>query len=201
MKEFWNQRYAEEAFAYGVEPNVFFAEQLSRLTPGKLLLPAEGEGRNAVFAAKKGWEVDAFDYSESAKHKALKLAKQNEVSIHYEVADFASFEGKPNTYDVIALIYAHAPAEFRTAWHRKLLYLLKPGGKLIIEAFHKTQLGNASGGPQSLEMLYNEEELRYDFESCADVHIEQAHVELSEGLYHVGTASIIRLTATRPQNS
>lgn len=46
--------------AYGTEPNAFFKAQLDQLTPGRLLLPAEGEGRNAVYAAKKGWEVAAF---------------------------------------------------------------------------------------------------------------------------------------------
>jgi 2-polyprenyl-3-methyl-5-hydroxy-6-metoxy-1,4-benzoquinol methylase len=198
MKEFWNQRYAEAAFAYGSEPNAFFAEQLSKLEPGKLLLPAEGEGRNALFAAKKGWQVDAFDYSESAQTKALSLAEQHGVEFNYTLADFASFDAAPNTYDLIALIYAHLPAEFRTTWHRKLLAMLKPGGKLILEAFHKTQLGKASGGPQSLEMLYNEEELRHDFAECTDIHVEQAEIELAEGRYHVGAASVIRLLATQP---
>lgn len=201
MKEFWNQRYAEAAFAYGIEPNVFFAEQLSRLKPGKLLLPAEGEGRNALFAAKTGWQVDAFDYSESAQTKALILAQQHGVEFNYILSDFATLDAAPNTYDLIALIYAHLPAEFRTTWHRKLLALLKPGGKLIIEAFHKSQLGKASGGPQSVEMLYNEEELRHDFAECTDIQIEQAEIELTEGQYHVGHAAVIRLLATRPLNT
>ena len=73
MKEFWNQRYQNEEYVYGKEANVFFSEQLQKLEPSTLLLPAEGEGRNAVFAAKLGWEVTGLDYSEEAKKKALKL--------------------------------------------------------------------------------------------------------------------------------
>jgi len=76
MIDFWNARYAAAEYAYGTEPNAFFKAQLDQLTPGRLLLPAEGEGRNAVYAAKKGWEVVAFDQSDAGQKKALKLAKE-----------------------------------------------------------------------------------------------------------------------------
>jgi Tellurite resistance protein TehB len=75
MKDFWNTRYKEESYAYGIEPNAFFKENIDKLVPGKILLPAEGEGRNAVYAARKGWEVTAFDFSDEAKIKTLKLAQ------------------------------------------------------------------------------------------------------------------------------
>ncbi|HRP00579.1 MAG TPA: hypothetical protein PLN54_14190, partial [Flavobacteriales bacterium] len=64
MKEFWDERYGAEEYAYGTAPNAWFAEQLKGLMPGSLLLPAEGEGRNAVPAARLGWKVTAFDLSE-----------------------------------------------------------------------------------------------------------------------------------------
>ncbi len=75
-KEMWNKRYARTDFVYDTVPNEFFKQQLLKLTPGKILLPAEGEGRNAVFAAKKGWKVDAFDSSIEALKKAEKWAKK-----------------------------------------------------------------------------------------------------------------------------
>ena len=83
MKEFWEIRYAEKQYAYGENPNVYFKEQLDKLKPGKILLPAEGEGRNAVYAAKQGWEVMAFDLSSEGKNKAEKLAakKRRKYSI------------------------------------------------------------------------------------------------------------------------
>lgn len=197
MNEFWNQRYAEEAFAYGVEPNDFFAQQLIQVEPGKLLLPAEGEGRNAVFAAKKGWSVDAFDFSPYAKKKASDLATKIKVAINYLLTDFDAFEADPESYDVIGLIYAHMPPDLREKTHRKMLHLLKPGGKIILEAFHQSQLGKTSGGPQTADLLYTEEALRADFTGCSAVDIKQEHITLREGLYHVGHAAVIRLVATR----
>jgi hypothetical protein len=57
VKDFWNNRYDEEAYAYGLSPNIFFKEQLDLLPRGSILLPAEGEGRNAIYALNVGWEV------------------------------------------------------------------------------------------------------------------------------------------------
>lgn len=58
---FWDKRYAEEGLAYGDAPNQFLRRELDQLDPGLLLLPAEGEGRNAVWAAVNGWKVHAYD--------------------------------------------------------------------------------------------------------------------------------------------
>ena len=74
MKEFWDQRYSEPGFAYGLDPNAFFVEVLDSLTPGRLLLPGEGEGRNAIYAAGNGWKVSAYDQSIVARDKALEWA-------------------------------------------------------------------------------------------------------------------------------
>tara|TARA_X000000950_G_scaffold260222_1_gene329392 strand:+ start:219 stop:527 length:309 start_codon:yes stop_codon:yes gene_type:complete len=85
MKEFWDARYAQETYVYGKEPNNYFKKTLNLLKPGKILLPAEGEGRNAVHAASLGWEVFAYDFSEFAYKKAMKLAREKEVSINYQI--------------------------------------------------------------------------------------------------------------------
>jgi hypothetical protein len=49
---------------------------LKNMPAGRILFPAEDEGRNAVYAASLGWEVHAFDISERAKDKAEKLATE-----------------------------------------------------------------------------------------------------------------------------
>ena len=79
--ERWNERYSKKEFAYGEQPNQFLKEQLENLPVGSILFPAEGEGRNAVYAAKLGWDVYAFDISIEGKNKAMKLAEANKVSI------------------------------------------------------------------------------------------------------------------------
>lgn len=81
-KNKWDKRYSSEEFAYGEEPNKYLKQQLDKLKVGTILFPAEGEGRNAVYAALLGWNVFAFDISKEGKKKALQLAKSNNVMIN-----------------------------------------------------------------------------------------------------------------------
>src|SRR5690242_12455652 len=116
----WDDRYGDEAFAYGEEPNQYLEEQLHKLPVGSILFPAEGEGRNAVFAARKGWKVSAFDISAEGKKKAIQLAEKNKVSIDYQVGTLQALDYKEEQFDAIALIYAHFPADIKSALHREL---------------------------------------------------------------------------------
>jgi len=202
MKEFWNSRYQESDYAYGTEPNLFFESELRKLPIGKALFPAEGEGRNAVFAASLGWEVVAFDQSEAGKDKALKLAQKKAVSIRYEVASLEEFSGENESFDALVLIFAHFPAALRKAFHQKLASYLKPGGVLILEGFSKkhtefNSVNEKAGGPKDPTMLFSKEELLEDFEGFDSVILEEAEVELKEGLYHVGKSAVIRFLATK----
>jgi len=195
MENVWNQRYAQEEYVYGINPNEFYKEQLSKLQPGKILFPAEGEGRNAVYAALKGWDVVAFDSSQEAKKKAEKLAEKNNVKLNYQTASIEEFEYEENSFDAIVLIYVHTIN--REENHRKLLRFLKPGGNIILEAFSKEQLENNSGGPRNLDMLFSEEELNSDFNKLKDKQINKIETELNEGQLHKGKASVIRLLGTK----
>jgi len=197
MKEFWNERYAQDEFIYGTEPNEFLREILTLLPTGKIILPCDGEGRNAVFAAKLGWEVNAFDFSPSAKEKAKALAKQEKVNPNFEVADIVEKEFKDNVADVVALIYAHFPEGLRKIAHQKAVKWLKPGGKLVLEAFNPKQIDNSSGGPKNMEMLYTEEMLREDFKELKIENLQMLETNLSEGEFHKGKANVIRLIATK----
>lgn len=197
MKEFWNERYAKNEFIYGKEPNEFFREELENLPVGKIILPCDGEGRNAVFAAKLGWYVNAFDFSPSAKEKAKALAKQEGVNPKYEVADILEKEFKENSADVVALIYVHFLAELRKIAHQKAIKWLKPGGKLILEAFNPRQIDNDSGGPKNIDMLYSEDILREDFKDLKIEKLEILQTNLSEGNFHKGKADVIRLIAIK----
>lgn len=202
MKEFWNQRYREAEFAYGKEPNHFFKEKLQALPAGKILMPAEGEGRNAVFAAKQGWEVFAYDFSEAACAKARMLAAENRVHISYQVCSLSDLDFPSNFFDAIGLIYAHFPDEVRTVNHRELVRMLKPGGAIILEAFSTNhplyQAKNPEvGGPKLPVQLYNEDKLRLDFTDLEILECREVIVELNEGLYHKGEASVMRLVGKK----
>lgn len=197
MNNFWNERYSSEEFAYGTEPNLFYKGQLERLTPGKILFPAEGEGRNALFAATLGWQVTAFDPSIEGKRKAEILASKNGVSIEYKIDSYEFVDFEKESFDCIVLIFAHMHPLKRKEYHQKLVSFLKPGGVLILEGFSKPQIKNNTGGPQNVEMLFSEEELRGDFSEFSTLAISETNTVLNEGPFHNGEASVIRIVGIK----
>lgn len=202
MKQFWDERYSDSEFAYGEIPNEYLKEKLKSIPVGKILFPCEGEGRNAVYASKLGWNSYAFDQSKEGKNKAELLALKKEVKINYLVSDAENIPYEKESFDVLVLIYAHFPKENRKEFHQKLSSLLKKGGTLIIEGFSKKhselQKENPNvGGPKNIDMLYDLEELKSDFKDFEFVEAYQAETELEEGLYHKGKASVIRILAVK----
>jgi len=192
MNTLWDERYDTDEFVYGREPNTFFAENLAQISPGKILLPGEGEGRNAIYAAGLNWKVDAFDLSSVGARKARSFALERGLKINYQVSDIVDYSFKKNYYDSAAFIYLHLPPPLRKLAHQKVMEALKPGGTLILEAFHTSQLGRKSGGPQSPEMLFDKEIILGDFPGLETGLLEETELTLEEGMYHGGAAKLIR---------
>ena len=195
--EFWDVRYGDHEYAYGTQPNVYFKSFIDNNVPGKILLPGEGEGRNAVYAALKGWQVFAVDQSQIGMDKARKLAEAYNVNIDYQVQELSSFEQDMDRYDAIALIFLHLPPHIRENIHQKFVRLLKPGGLLLIDAFSKDQLGRQTGGPPVLEMLYDKAILQNDFRDLKILEMYESIEEYDEGIYHQGEAAVIRMIARK----
>lgn len=198
----WNERYSKEEFAFGEEPNEYLKEQLEKLPAGKILFPAEGEGRNAVFAANLGWDSYAFDISSEGKNKALRLAEANQVKIDYQVGELQTLNYTPEQFDAIALIYAHFPADIKSSLHKMLDKLLRKGGVVIFEAFSKKHLEYVTknekvGGPKDIGSLFSIEEIKSDFANYDVVTLEEKVIELNEGLFHNGTGSVIRFAGRK----
>lgn len=199
MNNFWNDRYSVKDYVYGTQPNLFFKEQIGKLEPGKILMIGEGEGRNAVYAAKLGWQVDAIDSSVAAKDKALKLAEENHVSINYHVANIHSYSFPKNFYDVIGIIFLHIDETQKESeiLYGKLIDALRKKGRIILELFSKNQLGKSSGGPQDLDMLCSIEQIRKNFPTMNHEILGEETILLSEGEFHKGEASVIRFVGVK----
>ncbi|MBS1551123.1 MAG: class I SAM-dependent methyltransferase [Bacteroidetes bacterium] len=198
----WNDRFSKDEFAYGEEPNNYLKEQLTKLIPGTILFPAEGEGRNAVYAAKLGWTVSAFDISREGKNKAAKLAEKNNVTIDYRVGELQALDFKTGQFDAVALIYAHFPAEIKSQYHKLFDKYLKNNGIIIFESFSKKHIDYVTanekvGGPKDIESLFSIDEIKSDFPDYEIIELAEKEIELNEGLYHNGTGSVIRFTGRK----
>jgi SAM-dependent methyltransferase len=197
MKEMWEDRYSGETYAYGTEPNDFFRKVIDTLEPGRLLVPADGEGRNGVYAATRGWDVQAIDFSSNARRKAVELANQRKVHIHYHISDLFQYPYPHERFDAIGLIFVHMPSEKRTQLHQQLISALKPGGTLFLEAFSKKQLRYASGGPRDEALLFSLEDLKNDFVGLDIVFLSEEDVVINEGPFHQGRAGVVRMIAVK----
>lgn len=198
MKEMWNKRYSADQFVYGKEPNRFFKDSLNKLNvKGKVLFPAEGEGRNAVYAAKQGLNVDAFDISAEGQQKALRYAADEGVRINFQVGDINELSYTNESFDAVVLIFAHFPPPMRERIHKKLGELVKPGGLVILESFSVANLSYReknlrAGGPDKAALLYTKEMIKDDFTGFEILTLEEKEIELKEGELHDGLAKVIR---------
>lgn len=196
--EMWNERYGAEAFAYGELPNEFLKAELTRIPENSsILFPADGEGRNSVYAATMGYKCTSFDLSEEGKKKALLLADKQGVQINYTIIDAEEIEFNKDSFGGLVLIYAHFPADKKSNFHKKFSSYLKPGGIVILEGFSKNNLEYVAknekiGGPRNIDMLLSCEEIEQDFEGFETLYLAEEEIELHEGLYHNGVGSVMR---------
>jgi len=189
----WNARFSGEEYAYGKEPNEWVRQRV-KPSNGRALVPADGEGRNAVYIAGLGYNTDVFDLSDVGKEKCKKLATEKGVSVNYEVDDLVLRNFDAEIYDLIAFSWFHVPWDIFIEHYPRMIGSLKSGGDFICEGYHVTQMGMSSGGPRSLDLLWDLDEV---LDVIGDLFtIEYAKVEavdLDESDLHRGLAHVVRL--------
>jgi SAM-dependent methyltransferase len=195
----WDERYATPDFLYGTNPNQYLRGQLFRLAPGsKVLVAADGEGRNGVWLAQQGHTVTSVDQSAVAQKKAIDLARDREVSVEFVCADLSRWSPPSvSQYDAAIAIFAHFSAASRPGIHAALARAIRPGGLVILEAFHVKQLGRQSGGPKDRDMLYEPAVLQRDFASLTTLELTEGIVLLDEGAKHQGEGYVVRFVGRR----
>ncbi len=192
-KNFWDTRYTESDFAYGLEANTFLTSLRDNFAAGqRALVIGDGEGRNGVWLAQQGLAVLSVDQSAVGMEKAQKLAQARGVNLETECVDLAHWDWPQATYDWVVIIFVHFPPEIRTRIHANCVAALKPGGEIIMEAFTPEQLNYPSGGPRVAEMLYDAAMMKKDFAGMEILQLKEAVLPLAEGKYHVGEGAILR---------
>jgi|SRR5690554_2785950 len=198
MKEFWNERYSEDGFAYGTNPNDFLATHVNKLKEaGKVLCLAEGEGRNALFLARKGFQVTAVDFSEVGIQKIKENAQKEGLKIEAVVADLKDFDMGEDQWDGIISIFAHLPPPLRKIVHSKIQRALRPKGILILEAYTPKQLNFQTGGPKDEAMLVNLNILQEELSELTPVFETETEREIHEGKYHNGPSAVVQFIAEK----
>ena len=160
----WNERYAAADLVWSATPNQTFATEVATLPAGRALDLGAGEGRNAIWLATQGWTATAVDFSDVGLAKARHLAEANDVEIDTLVADVTVFTPPESSFDLVAVIYLHLPAEERIGVHRRAAAALAPGGTLVVLGHDTTNIADGYGGPQDPDVLFTPDDVVRDLE-------------------------------------
>ena len=196
----WDARFSTEDYIFGTAPNAWLAQHRDLLPAGgRVLAVADGEGRNSVWLAQQGMQVDAFDISPVGVAKANKLAQQANVAVNYQVCGADNFDWKPETYDaVVAVFIQFAAPDARARLFAHMKSALKPDGLVLLQGYTPKQLDYKTGGPPNVENLYTEALLRAAFRDWEILRLEEYEDEIFEGPGHRGRSALIGLIAKKP---
>jgi len=189
--DFWNERYAQENYIYGTEPNDFLKESFKFMpAKGKILCLAEGEGRNALFLLQNDYTVQAIDQSPAGKEKAVQLASQYGFSLDYTLTDLNDFVFGEEQWDGILYVFAHTPSDIRQKVFQNSFNALKKDGVFMLEAYHPKQLEYQTGGPKEESWLVTLEDLKQTFPQHGIIHEAELERNIQEGQYHTGLSFV-----------
>ena len=201
----WDARFAQDAYIFGTEPNVFLVNSVAHIPSGaRVLAVADGEGRNGVWLAQQGFAVHSTDGSKVAVAKSMALAKERGVpvvhsehelfpgSIFHECADADTWSWPVGSFDaVVGIFIQFTKPDARTVMFEHMVAALKPGGVLLLEGYHHRQLGFGTGGPQALEQLYDQALLSDAFRVLETIELRDYDQEVDEGDGHKGMSALI----------
>jgi SAM-dependent methyltransferase len=158
----WDERYRASELVWSAGPNQFVADELSDLPPGRALDLAAGEGRNAIWLARRGWRVTAVDFSQAGLDKGRVLG--GDLDVDWVCADATTWTGDPDGegYDVSLVAYLQLAAAERRAAVRNAFAALVPGGTFLWIAHDSTNLTEGTGGPQDPSVLMTAEDVLGD---------------------------------------
>ncbi|NBN90760.1 MAG: class I SAM-dependent methyltransferase [Actinobacteria bacterium] len=197
----WDDRYSEEGFAFGEDPNDFLVEVEPTLAKGDTLMLGDGDGRNGVWVAQQGHRVVSVDLSAVGASKAKQLAAQRGTTINAHVGDLDTFALGAEAWDNIVSIFCHVPSDVRRRLHDKVKVALRPGGRFVLESYNAANIGRGVGGPQSTDLTVELDEIEADFAGWTlEVH-RAIDRNIVEGKYHDGHSSTVQFVAVKPDES
>jgi SAM-dependent methyltransferase len=195
-KQRWEARYGADDYVYGTEPNDFLAESVAGLPPGDALCIADGEGRNGVYLATLGHRVTSVDLTEAGMAKAARLAADRGVELTTVVADVDEYDLGTQRWDLIVSIFAHMPPPIRRRLHERIAGALRPGGRLVLEAYTPDQVGRGTGGPPNPELTMTLDGLRDELAGMTIETGAELVRPVVEGSGHTGDGAVVQVIAT-----
>ncbi|MFE1273233.1 class I SAM-dependent methyltransferase [Streptomyces sp. NPDC058757] len=132
VRDEWDSRYSERRQLWSGQPNGALVAEVADLPPGRVLDVGCGEGADAIWLARSGWDVTALEVSGVALARAAAHARDAGVEVRWVHAGLAEAALPPASFDLVSAQY---PALLRTPGstaERALLDAVAPGGTLLL---------------------------------------------------------------------
>ena len=193
----WDERYSIDEYLFGKEPaQALLRNEEHLVSGGTTLVIADGEGRNSVYLAKKGFKVTATDYSIVANQKAKSLAVIENVQVDYKLEDFFDINWSEKSYDnVIGICFQFVPHHLIDNVLMDLRSATKKGGTLLIHGYTPTQLKYGTGGPKDKSLMYTKDTFTNLFHESEIFKLEEYEAIINEGIGHSGRSAMIDFIA------
>jgi SAM-dependent methyltransferase len=177
---YWDAKYSTDEFIYTTTANRFVIELCSELAPGKAIDLAGGEGRNTVWLAEQGWQVENVDISSVGLAKCEGFAAERGVAQRVTTlcASGADFKSTLAPVDLGIVPYLQVPAALLNASLANLISQIKPGGHLVGVWHARENLDGGFGGPQNPDVLPSVASMK---EFCESMPLDVEVCELREG--------------------
>lgn len=125
--------------------------------------------------------------------KTRTLASQNNVNVETVEIDLTKEKVKENQYDAAIMVFGHVPKRDQQLFIESMIGAVKPGGSIIFEVYSEAQLEYGTGGPKSVEMLYDPVDILNWIKSFKCLHFYYGEAERNEGKKHVGMGHVIQV--------
>ena len=193
----WDERYSIDEYLFGKEPaQALLRNEEHLVSGGTTLVIADGEGRNSVYLAKKGFKVTATDNSIVANRKAKSLAVIENVQVDYRLEDFFDINWSEKNYDnVIGICFQFVPHHLIDNVLMDLRSATKKGGTLLIHGYTPKQLKYGTGGPKDKSLMYTKDTFTNLFHESEIFKLEEYEAIINEGVGHSGRSAMIDFIA------
>lgn len=183
----WNRILTAANPIFNTKPNTFLVDMVRGVKPGAALDVGMGQGRNAIWLAQQGWTVTGFDPADQAVAAAQKEAARLGVKLTTFVERDDQFDFKKNAWDLVVLSYVGG-----REYPQRVFDTLKPGGILVLEAFHKDATKDHRIGAN---VVFDTNELLTLFSRFRILHYEDTDATADFG---VERTRVVRLCAQKP---
>lgn len=160
---FWNERYETSERIWSGNPNPQLVAEVSRLAPGRALDVGCGEGADALWMARQGWDVVATDISSVAIERARQHGRESDPTASLHIAwrrvDLLVEPPEPGSFDLVSVQFMQLAPGPRVRLFTALAATVRPGGALLVVGHHPSDMASGVHRPPQPERFYSADDI------------------------------------------